>query len=86
MIKDLILLKIQNMMDIKDVLPQWFRNVLIKNFCKTCTVRDLSYAGSGIKNKNISNKESTEELHKLIIRKLKKKKTTLTFYRQYLGC
>ena len=61
-------------MDIKDVLPQWFRNVLIKNFCKTCTVRDLSYAGSGIKNKNISNKESAEELHKPIIRKLKKRK------------
>ena len=31
MIKHLIMLKIQNMMDTKGVLLQWFRNVLIKN-------------------------------------------------------
>ena len=31
---------------------------------------DKNISGSGIKNENISNKELTEELHKLIIRKL----------------
>ena len=31
------------------------------------------FAGSGIKNENISNKESAEELHKPIIRKFKKR-------------
>ena len=50
MIKHLILLKIQNMMDIKEVLLQWFINFLIK---KT--------SGSGIKNENISNKELAED-------------------------
>ena len=38
------------------------------------------------KNENISNKELAEELHKPIIRKFKKKKITLIFYRQYFGC
>ena len=46
MIKRLILLKIQNMMDIKEVLLQWFIKVLIKN-----------PSGKGIKNENVSNKE-----------------------------
>ena len=32
------------------------------------------FAGSGIKNENISNKELAEELHKPIIRKFKKRK------------
>ena len=56
MIKHLILLKIQNIMDIKEVLLQWFINSLTK---KT--------SGSGIKNENISNKKLAEELHKPII-------------------
>ena len=34
--------------------------------------------------KSTSNKELTEELHKLVIRKFKKK-STLNFCRQYLG-
>ena len=34
----------------------------------------------------MSKKELAEELHKLIIRKIKKKKSVLIFYRQYLGC
>ena len=50
MIKHLILLKIQNLMDIKEVLLQWFINFLIE---KT--------SGSGIKNENISNKELAED-------------------------
>ena len=41
-------------------------------------------SGSGFENENISNKELAKKLHKPIIRKCKKK-STLTFYRQYLG-
>ena len=37
------------------------------------------FADSGIKNENISNKESAEELHKLIIRKFKKRKVHSPF-------
>ena len=41
--------------------------------------------GGTVKNEIIPNQELAEELHKSIIRKLKKKKYTylLTFYRQY---
>ena len=42
------------------------------------------FAGSGIKNENILNKEFAEDLHKPMIRNLKK--STLIFYRQYVGC
>ena len=37
---------------------------------------DKKTSGSGIKNKNIPNKELAKELHKPIIRKFKKKKYT----------
>ena len=46
---------------------------------------DKKTSGSGIKNKNMSNKELAEELLKPVIRELKKKRI-LIFYRQYLGC
>ena len=49
------------------------------------TFFDKKASGSGIKNEVISNKDLAEELHKAVIRKLKKKKTTLNFCRQYLG-
>ena len=74
-IKHLILPKIQNMMDIKVVLLQWFVNFLIKN--KT---------GGAIKNEIMSNKELAEELQKPIIKIFNKNKSTLNIYRQYLGC
>ena len=32
------------------------------------------------------NKELAEELHKSVIKKKWKRESTLTFYRQYLGC
>ena len=51
--ENLILLKIQNIMDIKEVLLQCF----IKFF-------DKKTSGTGIKNENILNKELAEELHK----------------------
>ena len=41
---------------------------------------------SAMKDKIMSNKDLVEDLHKPIIRKFKKKKKILTFYRQYLGC
>ena len=56
-IKHLILLNIQNMMDINVGLLQWFIHILIKKA-----------SHSGIKNESISNKEIAEESHKPIIR------------------
>ena len=50
------------MIDIKEVLLQWFTNSLIK---KT--------SGGGIKNEYISNKELAEDLHKPIISKFNKR-------------
>ena len=47
---------------------------------------DKKTSGSAFKNENISNQELAEELHKPIIRKFRKKGSTLTVYRQYLGC
>ena len=40
---------------------------------------DKKTSGSGIKNENISNKESVEELHKLIIRRFNKRKVRSLF-------
>ena len=57
MIEHLILLKILNMMDIKGVLLQWFRNILIKT------------VGGALKNENMSDQQLAEELHKPSIRK-----------------
>ena len=64
-IKYLVLLKIQNMMDIKQVLLQWFINFLIKET-----------SGSGIKNEIISNKELAEELHKPSLETFRKEEYT----------
>ena len=58
-------------MDIKEVLLQWFTNVLIK---KTSEGVATFANKSDIKNKNVSNKELAEELHKPIIRKFEKRK------------
>ena len=43
-------------------------------------------SGSSMKNENISKKRLAEKLHKPSIRKSKKNKSILIFYRQYLGC
>ena len=56
------------MMDFNVDLLQWFINFLVK---KT--------SGSGIKNKNISNRELAEELHKPFIRKFNKRKVHSPF-------
>ena len=42
-VKQLVLLKILNIMDINADLLQWSINFMIKNFCYACTARDLSY-------------------------------------------
>ena len=55
-------------MDFNVDLLQWFINFLVK---KT--------SGSGIKNKNISNRELAEELHKPFIRKFDKRKVHSPF-------
>ena len=68
MIKHLILLKIQNIIDINVDFFQWFINFLIK---KT--------SSGTVKNEIISNKELAEELHKRIIRKFEKRKVHLSF-------
>ena len=52
-IKHLILLKMQNIMDLKEVSLQWFINFLIKRL-----------QAEQLKKKNISNKELAKELHK----------------------
>ena len=46
----------------------------------TRATRDKSASGSGIKNENISNQELAEDLHKQIIRKLKKRKVLIEKY------
>ena len=62
MIKHLILLEIQNMMDINVDLLQWSVNCLIQK------------TSGGTVKKIISNKELTDELHKPIIREFEKRK------------
>ena len=46
---------------------------------------DKKYSGSGTKNENILNKELTEELHKPIIRKFKKRKVHSSFIDNHWG-
>ena len=63
-IKHLILLKIQNEMDIKEVLLQWFIHFLIKKTSDLLTMLDQQLA---------------EELNKSIIRKFEKRKVQSPF-------
>ena len=62
-IKYLMLKKIQNMMDIKEVLLLWFIKFLIERFL----VEQLNIC------QYMSNQQLAEELHKSIFEKLKKK-------------
>ena len=61
-------------MDIKEAFFQRSINFLIK---KT--------SGSSFKNENMPDLQSAEELYRTIIKKIREKKSTITFYRQYLG-
>ena len=58
MIKHLLLQKIQNMIDIKRFLVQWFINFQIKKFF------DKETSDSDIKNENMSDQQLAEELRK----------------------
>ena len=54
---------------------------------ETLATRDKSVSRSSIKNKNISQNELAEGLHNwTYYSKIKKKKSTLNFCRQYLSC
>ena len=75
---DLILLKIRNMMDIIEVLHQWFMNTTEAR-SDTLITRDKSVSGNCVQNEKISNKELAEELHKPIIRKFNKRIAHSTF-------
>ena len=70
------------MMDINAVLLKWSVNILIK---KTSATRANKFDSSGIEKENIPDQQLAKELHKPIIRKLKKRNSTLNLYRQYLG-
>ena len=55
-------------------------SMVYKFFDKTISAtRKNKFAGSGIKNGNISNQELAEELYKLIIRKFDKRKVRSPF-------
>ena len=73
-IKDLILLKIQKMMEINVDLLQWSIDFLIK---KTC--------GGTVKNWNISNKELVEDLHEPIVRKFNERRIHSPFIDNICG-
>ena len=68
MIKHLILLKILNLIDIKEVLLESSVNILIKNLLTIC-----------VENESISNKQLAGELHKPINKKFKKRKVKPPF-------
>ena len=50
------------------------------------TFFDEKTSGQTDKSEIISNKESAEDLYKPIIKKIREKKSTFLFYRQYLKC
>ena len=52
---------------------------------KSTLLADISTSGSAIKNEDILNKESAEELHKTITRKFKKRKVHSTFIDNICG-
>ena len=63
-----MLLKIQNKIDVKEILLQWFKNLF-----------DKKTSSGTVKNENNSNKKLAEELHKPIIRKFKERKVHSPF-------
>ena len=78
MIKHLILRKILNTINTKEVLLQWFMNFLIKRLLLNVPIDLLVVVlkmriFSDVKNENISGHQLSEEFHKEIIKKFKKK-------------
>ena len=74
--------KIQNIMDINVDLHKWSINFLMKKLQLVPVPLQINL----LQMKICHTKMLAQELHKQIITKFKKKKTTLIFYRQYLGC
>ena len=68
LMKHLILLKVLDMMNIKEVSLQWFIIFLIKKS-----------ASGAVKNEIIQNKKLTEEPHKPIIKKFERRKVHSSF-------
>ena len=68
-VKHLMLLNLQNIIDIKEVLLQWFIDFLKKRQLK----------GRTVENENISNKKLAEQLHKPLFKKFKKRKVNSSF-------
>ena len=64
-----MLLNLQNIIDIKEVLLQWFIDFLKKRQLK----------GRTVENENISNKKLAEQLHKPLFKKFKKRKVNSSF-------
>ena len=75
MIKHIILLKIQNMMDINTDLLQWC-TTSGANTSATCTNK---FASGAIKSEIMQNQESVEELSKPITRTFEKRKVHSSF-------
>ena len=76
MIKHLILRKILNTINTKEVLLQWFMNFLIKRLLLNVPIDLLVVVlkmriFSDVKNENISGHQLSEEFHKEIIKKFK---------------
>ena len=70
LIKHLILLKVLNIMDIKEDFLLWFTNFLTKKAVSKASFKNV---GSGVNIPLESNEELAEELQKPIIRKFKKR-------------
>ena len=64
------------MMDIKEILLQWFTNMLIKI---RASVADKSDLGVAVKCEIISNQQLTKDLHRPITRKFEKQKVYSSF-------
>ena len=74
-IKHLILLKIQNMIDIKEVLLLWFKFF----YKKSASLAYKSGMGTGFKSAIKKNEQLAEELRKPVIRKFEKRKIHSSF-------
>ena len=61
-----------------------FASVVYKLFDRKTSGRDMSDQQLAEEYENMSDQQLAEELHEAIIRKFKK--STITFYRQYMGC
>ena len=84
--KHLVLLKILHYKGVASMVYKSFDEKTSATHARSETLATQNkFAGSGIKNKNISNKELPEELLKPVIRKFKKIKLRSPFIDKFLG-